>query len=250
MSTVRKRIAAFVLAAALSGCASAPPGPAVPGPQAAALFAAFNGSWTLVPEESRSPEPGATGGGRRRPGGDDTGFLPPRGGGRAGRGGGRAVPPPDGPGGGGGRGIPGRGGDVGRPIPTDGPGTLGGPGEGLAILTVLPALELVVTDSTLAVTPRAAEPDSTGASPPRVWPRPDGYELRLDGEEVMIARIKASARWNGRVIEVERKLDDGPEVKELWSVDEAAGRLVVTREIDVPGRPKIEQRQVYRRVGA
>jgi hypothetical protein len=60
--------------------------------------------------------------------------------------------------------------------------------------------------------------------------------------------MKVTARWDGLAIKVERELEDGPEVTEVWSVDDAAGRLIVTRTIDLPRGPTVQQKQVYRRV--
>ncbi|MSR36431.1 MAG: hypothetical protein EXR95_07280 [Gemmatimonadetes bacterium] len=116
-----------------------------------------------------------------------------------------------------------------------------------------PTFELAITDSTLSVSPRPVDPDSAGADSPRAWPRPDGYRLRLDGKEARLPGVGPSttveARWDGSAIAVERKVEDGPEVTERWSVD-ARGRLIIDRKIDLPRGPKLELHQVFRRVGA
>lgn len=250
----RVRAGAVTLAAvlALAGCAGAH-GPGLSGPSAGALLAAYDGVWVRVPAES---DDGARGGGRRTgggrgPGGGDTGFLPPtRGGGGAGGfpGGGRG---PEGGGrGGDGAGLPGgRGGGFG------GGGRRQARGGGLAALAPLPSFTLTVTDSTMSIVPRPLPTDSSGTPeserPARVFPRPDPVELELDGKERNVGaggvETKVKAAWAGRRIELHREVADGPELDEVWSIDEAKDRLVVERTLKLPGGPKVKQREVYKR---
>ena len=266
----RHRILRFVpapLAAVLiAGCVSSA-GPGVRGPEAAALFARYTGSWVLVPEESVSPEQalGRQGAARRPRGGEGTGFLPPQGGGGGGRGGqggggGGGGEPPTGPIPGG---DPGAGPRRGGPRGTDGArrepeGPQGDPGLALAQLVGPTAFDLAVTDSTFLLTPRPSGAADSVANRPRPTEpppfapgRPDAtLSVRLDGKAVEgpdgPGRVEIKGGWRNGIIQVERKVEDGPSEKESWTVD-ARGLLVVTQTIELPRGPKFELKRVYRR---
>lgn len=64
----------------------------------------------------------------------------------------------------------------------------------------------------------------------------------VDGTE---AEIKASFR--GRVLRIERKLENELKITEEYEVDWTSGHLVVTKEIDGPMPRRLELRSVYER---
>ena len=155
------------------------------------------------------------------------------------------MPPGGGGGGGGGGGapVPGFGGRE-RGADMDGRR----PVDALALLAGFAAMDVTVTDTTFALVPRAGVSDSTDARP---WPRPRPFSVRLNGKAAKdSAREPAgeiTARWEGRAIRMDRKVEDGPEVTESWALDRAGARLIVTRSVDLPRGPEVELRQVYRR---
>ena len=247
---------------ALAACAGTTHPPQ--GPEGRALIASYDGAWVLVPSESdnggRAGGPGfgrGGGGGPRGGGGGDTGFLPPRGGGGRGGGFGRGR----GRGGGGGGGFPGGrggggGGEGGFGGGRGGNRGQGGPGNGagFAALAPLPSLSLAVTDSTIRIEPREVPTDSAAPAPQdrptRVFPRPEPLEAKLNGKEDVTGAAKVKAGWDKRSIKLERSVENGPKLTEVWSVDQAKGRLIVERTIELPRGPKVKQKQVYKRANA
>ena len=127
-------------------------------------------------------------------------------------------------------------------------------------------MDLAVTDTTLSITPRPSEGNSAQAEPRRDSPsgRRTGLNrtgvlsaselllaLRLDGKSVTRTvagrEVEFKARWQESAIWIERKIKDGPKAVGTWAVDETGSRLVVTRTLELPQRPKVELRRVYRR---
>lgn len=105
-----------------------------------------------------------------------------------------------------------------------------------------------MTDSSFVLTPATSSPDSTGTRP-----RPgaaDSLSVRLDGKPVERSGPRRDTRlrgeWKDGEIRIERKVVGGPSENERWRID-AQGRLVLSREIELPKGPTLQILSVFRR---
>ena len=173
------------------------------------------GSWELDPAKSKQQRGGFTGG---YPGG-------------MGRGPGGQGP---------GRGFPGRGGGGMEPPNEDFPDLSRNAGDrGMReLLRAKERLEIAETDTTITIK------DDAG------WARdlfPDGRKVRE--EESQGGPAVVQSEWKGEKLVTFRKLDQGSEVKETFSLDKKTGDLVVEVEVKSKALPRTTTlKRVYDRM--
>lgn len=206
---------AIVLLASLSACATRP-GPDLLGPQGPNLMTAYSGDWVLLRLESDDlaekileaqagqSRPGATGG---RPGGGMTGGRP--GGGMTG----------------------------GRPGGGTRPGGVAGGMDPEALqqaLATVRALAEVPARMTLTLRPAEMEfaPDGSPAITLGLGAREERFQQGR-------ASFVAAAKWTRKGLVVERAGERAGRVKDEISLDDQ-GRLVVKRQVDLPGRGTVK----------
>jgi hypothetical protein len=213
---------AMVLLGSLSACAGGP-GPDLTGPRGPNLMAAYSGDWVLLRLESDDlagkiletqagqPRPGVTGG---RPGGGMTGGRP--GGGMTG----------------------------GRPGGGARPGGVAGGMDPEALQQALATVR-VLAEPPLRMT-LALTPDEVEFAPAGTPALTLGLGAREERFQHGRAAFVAAARWTRKGLIVERAGERAGRVKDEISVDDQ-GRLVVNRQVDLPGRGTVKATLRYAR---
>jgi len=211
-------LTALALAAGVQGCASSG-GPGVDGQEAQELFARYSGEWVLDVEASEDPVSKVQEvvaarfsgtGGFGAPDSDPWGAGD-RGGGLASWGSGGPGAAKESPG------------------PTLDPEAIGG------VLQPPRRLDLVLTAGVLTVAANGGD---------RLVLPTDGTAVEETlGETVVATR----ARWKDGLLRTERRMDDGPTLRQVLEVSADGNRLLVIRSVEVDGGDRVDVQFAYDR---